>query len=121
VQEVFGQNSQLKAPVNAKLNKDFADTQTGLEFVETKGQYIRAAAEGLIKEIAEDKENGRFVEIAHGGSVSTRYYGFGEILVTQGQTVKAGDMLGQAAETVRFQVLLNGKYVDPLQYIPTAN
>lgn len=71
---------------------------------------------------------GNMVRIRHaaykGGSLRTRYAHLSKILVSSGQEVKAGDLIGYSGETgncagahLHFEVIYNGTRVNPLNWL----
>lgn len=71
---------------------------------------------------------GNMVRIRHaaykGGSLRTRYAHLSKILVSAGQEVKAGDLIGYSGETgncagahLHFEVIYNGTRVNPLNWL----
>ena len=66
----------------------------------------------------------KLVEINHGDGFTTRYAHNERTLVTVGQTVKRGESVALMGSTgrstgphVHFEVLRNGRQVDPLSFI----
>ena len=71
---------------------------------------------------------GNMVMINHGGGVMTLYAHGSQICVELGQEVKRGDIVLKVGSTgystgphAHFEVRINGKYVNPLDYITSYN
>lgn len=88
--------------------------------------YIHAAAAGEVIYTGYDSSRGNWVKVDHGNGVTTQYYHLidGSIVVTRGQTVKAGQTVGNMGSTgnstgahLHFQVEIDGTPVDPLPYL----
>ena len=69
-------------------------------------------------------ETGYMVELQHANNLLSVYKGLSQSLVTTGQTIRAGEMVGYNAEAEEGEVRLfefelwnNGKPVDPEGYI----
>ena len=67
---------------------------------------------------------GHWVEIAHGDGIRTRYAHCMELLVKPGQDVRQGQAIALVGSTGRstgphlhFEVLYNGRQVDPLEFV----
>ena len=67
---------------------------------------------------------GNMVEIDHGNGLATRYGHMSEILVEEGQEVKAGAVLGRLGSTGRstgphlhYEVRVDGEPVDPERFL----
>jgi murein DD-endopeptidase MepM/ murein hydrolase activator NlpD len=67
---------------------------------------------------------GKLVEINHGDGYLTRYAHNERLLVTVGQTVTRGEAIALMGSTgrstgphVHFEVVRNGRQVDPLSYV----
>ena len=87
---------------------------------------IHAAAEGRVRHVGFDRSRGNWVMLDHGGGVTTQYYHMqdGSIAVGRGETVAAGQRIGEMGSTgnstgahLHFQVEVNGLPVDPLPYL----
>ena len=68
---------------------------------------------------------GNYVTISHGNGVSTVYMHMSYSTVSVGQTVSQGQTIGITGSTgdstgphLHFSVVVNGVYVDPLDYLP---
>jgi murein DD-endopeptidase MepM/ murein hydrolase activator NlpD len=67
---------------------------------------------------------GLYICIAHGGGLSTCYAHNSSLGVSQGQSVKQGQVIAQSGNTgnstgphVHFEVRVNGTPVDPMGYL----
>lgn len=97
----------------------------GVDISAPRGEEVRAPAKGKVVVAAYDSRMGNFIRINHRHGVETTYGHLSKILVRYGQKVKRGDVLGRVGSTGRFstgphlhyQVAVNDKVVDPLQYI----
>lgn len=83
---------------------------------------VVASLSGKVVEIKESPLYGNYVVIEHNDNLKTCYYGLSEVCVTVGSTVNQGDKLGTSGNTdidkeagnhVYFQVIKDGKYVNP--------
>lgn len=93
------------------------------------GEPISSAGDGTVVEARYHGDFGNLVVIEHSNGIRTYYAHMSKILVTEGQTVSQGDVIGQIGSTgkaegphVHFEVRLpddNGVYyrVDPKYYI----
>jgi murein DD-endopeptidase MepM/ murein hydrolase activator NlpD len=96
----------------------------GVDFAGAKGSTVMAVAAGVVTWAGERSGFGKLVEINHGDGYVTRYAHNEKTLVSVGQTVKRGEPVGLMGSTghstgphVHFEVLRNGRQVDPLSYI----
>jgi murein DD-endopeptidase MepM/ murein hydrolase activator NlpD len=71
---------------------------------------------------------GNMVEVDHGNGVTTRYAHLSAILVTVGQVLAKGAVVGRAGSTGRstgphlhYEVRLDGEAVDPMRFIKAGN
>jgi murein DD-endopeptidase MepM/ murein hydrolase activator NlpD len=96
----------------------------GIDFAGREGSDVVAVASGVVIWSGERSGYGELVEVNHGNGYVTRYGHNADNLVAVGDTVKRGQIIARMGDTGRatgpnlhFEVLLNGKAVDPLTYI----
>ncbi len=106
---------------------------TGLDFKVDKLTKVRAVADGTIS-LVEDNSNGITIEITHGTTgLKTRYAGLskqGLEDISFGLKVKANEKIGLVGDPIQtecedgahlhFEVLKNGKAVDPVPYLKAS-
>jgi murein DD-endopeptidase MepM/ murein hydrolase activator NlpD len=100
------------------------DFHKGLDFAGKKGTGVLAVGDGVVSWSGKRTGYGKLVEINHGNGYVTRYGHNQRHLVKVGDTVKKGQqvaMMGSSGRStgphVHFEVLRNGKRVDPAKYI----
>lgn len=102
----------------------------GVDFAGRSGANVVAVASGIVSVAGTPKGYGGYgqvVEINHGNGYVTRYGHNKKILVKVGDRVERGHPVALMGSTgrstgthVHFEVLLNGKVVNPMQYIQAA-
>lgn len=97
---------------------------TGIDFELPVGTPILAAGAGVVTEAGWDPQYGHNVTIRHHDGHSSRYAHASQLLVRQGQAVSRGQTIAHSGNSGRstgphlhFEVLRDGKYVDPAQYL----
>lgn len=96
----------------------------GVDIAAKPGTPIYAPAMGTVTFSATRNGYGNYITIDHGNGYVTTYAHMTERKVQEGAVVKQGDLIGTVGSTGRvtgphlhFEILLNGKYVDPMAYI----
>jgi len=96
----------------------------GIDFAGTAGSQVMAVAAGVVTWAGERSGYGSLVEISHGNGYVTRYGHNQRTLVAVGQTVTRGEpvaLMGSSGRStgphVHFEVLRNGRQVDPASFI----
>jgi murein DD-endopeptidase MepM/ murein hydrolase activator NlpD len=96
----------------------------GVDFAGRTGADVVAVASGVVIWSGPRYGYGELVEINHGNGYVTRYAHNADNLVVIGETVKRGQVVARMGDTGRatgpnlhFEVLHNGKAVDPLMYV----
>jgi murein DD-endopeptidase MepM/ murein hydrolase activator NlpD len=96
----------------------------GVDLVQDYGAEIHATAAGRVVHAGPMGGYGEMVEIDHGNGLATRYGHMSEILVEEGQEVKAGAVLGRLGSTGRstgphlhYEVRVDGEPVDPERFL----
>jgi len=99
----------------------------GVDFAAAEGTEVLAVAAGVVTWSRERFGYGRMVEINHGNGYVTRYAHNERNLVTVGQTVQKGQAIALLGESGRatgpnlhFEVLYNGRQVNPLGFLGNA-
>ena len=120
------------APVSGRIssrygaNESIRDhTHKGLDIAASNGTPIKAAADGVVTYAAYNSGGyGYLVKISHGNGVESYYGHCSKIYATVGQTVKAGDTIAAVGSTgnstgnhLHFEIRLNGKQVNPQNYL----
>jgi murein DD-endopeptidase MepM/ murein hydrolase activator NlpD len=100
----------------------------GTDFAAPVGTPILATANGTVVESTRRGGNGKFVKIRHNATYSTQYLHMSKRLVSVGDFVKQGDVIGKVGMTgntsgphVCYRFWKNGRQVDPFrQKLPDA-
>lgn len=100
----------------------------GVDFAGKAGSKILAVASGVVVWSGKRYGFGRMVEIDHGNGFKTRYAHNRKNLVNIGEVVKKGQFIAEMGSSgrstgphVHFEVLKNGRAVDPARYIYRAS
>ncbi|MGH8495319.1 MAG: M23 family metallopeptidase [Gammaproteobacteria bacterium] len=101
---------------------------SGLDFAGRAGAQVIAVAAGVVTWSRDRYGYGNMVEVNHGNGYVTRYAHNSANLVAVGDRVQPGQPIALMGSTGRatgpnlhFEVLHNGKKVNPLKYIKEAN
>ncbi len=100
---------------------------SGLDMRAETGTPARATASGTVVTANWSGGYGNLVEIDHGNGLSTRYGHLSAITVTEGQSVKAGDVIGRVGSTGRstgphlhYEVRIDDEATDPARFVKAA-
>jgi murein DD-endopeptidase MepM/ murein hydrolase activator NlpD len=103
---------------------DTEPSHSGIDFAATSGTLIRSTARGVVEDVYKDAYFGLMVTIKHGYGFSTRYGHCLQVLVTKGDHVERGQTIALVGNTGRssaphlhYEILKEGKNVDPMEYI----
>lgn len=102
-------------------------THEGVDLAAELGQEVLAAADGTVYTIYDDENYGTTVVLRHTGGFITHYANLSEeVMVSVGQTVERGDVLGTVGQTanaetataphLHFAMFLENVPVDPMEY-----
>jgi murein DD-endopeptidase MepM/ murein hydrolase activator NlpD len=96
----------------------------GVDISAPRGTNIRAPADGRVTFVGHRLGYGLVVELDHGGGVTTLYAHCQKTMVQVGDYVAAGAAIAKVGSTglstaphVHFEVMVNGRHVDPLRYL----
>jgi murein DD-endopeptidase MepM/ murein hydrolase activator NlpD len=106
--------------------RTYPDTEfhPGVDLAADYGQTVRASAAGTVVSADWDGGYGKKVDIDHGNGYHTWYAHLSSIDVKVGDYVRKGETIALAGSTgfstgphLHYQVMLNGKAVDPTPYL----
>ena len=96
----------------------------GVDFAGKENSDVVAVAGGVVTHAGKRYGYGLMVEITHGDGYVTRYGHHSEVLVAVGDVVKPRQVIGKMGSSgrstgphVHFEVLKNGRHVDPTRYV----
>jgi len=138
--------STMALPVVGKVITEFAvdklvysktleqwGSHYGIDIAADLGTAVKATMEGTVVEIrTEDPRLGVVVVLDHGGGIQSLYGNLAsDNLVEEGKFVKKGQVIGAVGNTapyecadpphLHFELLKDGKNIDPLDYLPKVN
>jgi len=97
---------------------------SGIDIVAPSGTIIKSADGGEVIHAGYDRGYGYSIMVYHGGGFATWYAHLSRILVTVGQRVERGQVIGLVGSTgwstgshLHFEVRINGAAQNPLQYL----
>ena len=102
------------------------------DFFAPEGTNVLCVYDGTVESVENSLLHGYTVTVDHGNGLKTVYNSLSDgDAVVKGQSVKAGDILGQVSVTNRqeyksgahlhFEVLENGVSIDPIKYLDIGN
>lgn len=96
----------------------------GIDIAVSAGTPIVAAGDGTVVTASYSPSAGNYVMIYHGNSLYTVYMHASTLAVSEGATVKQGDVIAYVGSTgvstgahLHFGISVNGAYVNPLNYV----
>lgn len=126
--------TRLSSPYGYRTHPVTGEKQSfhnGVDLAAPQGTNILAARGGTVTKVGHSSTNGFYVTINHGDGFSTSYLhmdgneqtGRNTITVKVGQTVSAGQKIGECGTTGRstgphlhFTIYFNGKTINPAEY-----
>ncbi|GKX32115.1 hypothetical protein SH1V18_45950 [Vallitalea longa] len=97
---------------------------TGVDLKASYGTSVYATGKGTVIFAGYDYAYGRLLIIDHGYGMTTKYAHNSRLLVSKGDKVERGDKIAKAGSTgrstgshVHYEVLVNGKTQNPLDYV----
>lgn len=97
---------------------------SGIDIAASTGTGVYAYASGTVIAVSQDNTLGKYIAIDHGNGLVTRYLHLSKQSVSKGDKVQTGDRIGSVGNTgystgshLHFEVLKNGSYQNPWNYI----
>jgi murein DD-endopeptidase MepM/ murein hydrolase activator NlpD len=114
----------VNGPVVSGFGPRWGSFHEGIDIAVPTGTPIRAAASGSVEIAGVEGGYGNYTCVDHGGGLSTCYAHQERILVSVGQEVSQGQIIGITDCTghclgphVHFEIRVNGQAVDPMGYL----
>jgi murein DD-endopeptidase MepM/ murein hydrolase activator NlpD len=114
----------VNGPVSSPFGTRWGRLHAGVDIPVPVGTPVRASQSGNVIIAGVTGGYGNYICIQHGGSMSTCYAHNNSIGVSQGQSVKQGQIISQSGNTgnstgphMHFEVRINGSPVDPMGYL----
>jgi murein DD-endopeptidase MepM/ murein hydrolase activator NlpD len=96
----------------------------GIDFSAQTGDEVKSTGAGKVVAAGVVGGYGNMVEIDHGYGISTRFGHLSKILVSVGDEVKTGDLIGRAGSTgrstgphIHYEVRRDGQAIDPMHFL----
>jgi murein DD-endopeptidase MepM/ murein hydrolase activator NlpD len=114
----------VNGPVVSPFGMRWGRLHAGVDIAVPSGTPVHASASGNVIIAGNVSGYGNYICIAHGGSLSTCYGHNTSLGVSQGQSVKQGQVIASSGCTghcfgphVHFETRINGSPVDPMGYL----
>lgn len=121
-------------PSSSRITSGFGDRESptegassnhqGIDIGASSGSAILAAADGEVVVSTYSPSAGNYIMLSHGGGVFTVYMHCSALLVSTGDSVKAGDTIAKVGSTgystgphLHFGIRASGKYLNPSNYV----
>ncbi len=115
-------------PADARVSGRFAGDRQGLDIAVDAGQPVYAVADGDVVYAGRGIQGaGNLVILRHSGRHLSAYMHNSRVVVSQGDSVRAGDMIAEAGQSpdggplVHFAIRVDGNPVDPTRYLPSRS
>lgn len=100
----------------------------GIDFASKMGGQVITVAKGVVTFAGTRYGYGKVIDVNHGNGYTTRYGHNSKLLVSVGDTVEKGFQIAEIGSSgrstgphVHFEVLKNGRQVNPMKFINAAN
>jgi murein DD-endopeptidase MepM/ murein hydrolase activator NlpD len=114
----------VNGPVVSPFGMRWGRLHAGIDIAVPNGTPVRASASGTVIIAGVVGGYGNYICISHGGSLSTCYAHNTSLGVSQGQSVKQGQVIASSGCTghcfgphVHYETRVNGSPVDPMGYL----
>jgi murein DD-endopeptidase MepM/ murein hydrolase activator NlpD len=128
------QQTGMVRPCSGWVSRRFSDGSgdagghPGIDIAASKGTPVRCAQDGVVRSAGWDDVYGNLIVVQHDDTLATMYGHNDKILVKEGSHVTRGQVIATVGNTGRstaphlhFEVVVNGKSVDPELFVEFAN
>lgn len=137
--EVVERVTRFLKPVNGRISSHFGDRlhpilgrvrhHDGVDIACASGSEVRAVLSGKVILAGWSGGYGNLIKIRHKGELTESRYGhLSKILVSSGQRVKTGELIGLSGQTglatgphLHFELFRNGLLIDPERFISSPS
>ena len=118
--------SRVSSPFGWRIHPIYGDRRFhyGIDLSASKGTPIVATRAGVVTRTTYDSSSGYYVVIDHQDGFSSKYLHMTHYIVSPGQKVAAGQVIGYVGSTgastgphLHFSILYKGEHVNPANYI----
>ncbi|NLY42862.1 MAG: M23 family metallopeptidase [Clostridiaceae bacterium] len=117
----------IDVPIYSKTMEDWR-THKGIDIRSERGTQVKAVADGIVEKVYNDDKMGITIVIDHGNGLKTVYSNLSsDKMVKEGQHIKQGEVISGVGDTamieigdqphLHFEMIKDGKNVDPKQYL----
>jgi len=115
----------VSSPYGYRIHPIFGTERfhAGIDIGASAGDQILASAGGTVSIATYSSSYGNYVMISHGGGNATLYAHMSSMVVSAGDTVKQGDVIGYVGSTgwstgphCHFEIRINNALVNPMDY-----
>lgn len=114
----------ITGTITSRFGRRSSGYHTGLDIANSQGTPIKPASQGTVTYAGWKGSYGNLVIISHGNGIETYYAHCSKLYVSAGQIVSTEDTIAAVGSTgnstgphLHLEVRVNGKYVNPQQYI----
>jgi murein DD-endopeptidase MepM/ murein hydrolase activator NlpD len=125
----------MALPVEGWITQQFIDdttpgvaTHPGIDIAAAEGMIIKAPAPGTVLSVETDQYYGNLIVIKHNEEFTTRYGHCAKAFVSKGEKIERGQPIALVGNTghstaphLHYEVIRNGKNINPLQFTSTGN
>ena len=120
------ENARLSSAFGSRIHPVLGGRRNhkGIDLAAPTGTPVYATADGVVSRADWFSSYGRYISIEHGADLQTRFAHLSRIVVSAGETVKKGDLIGYVGSTGRssgphlhYEVRVDGVAVDPIPYM----
>ena len=129
-----GKGTMFDWPVRGQVTSKFGNRvhpmfktksqHSGIDIAAPSGTPVKAAASGEVLYVGWMRGYGQVIILDHGRNITTVYAHLSATQVSEGQVIRAGNVIGRVGKTgnatgfhLHFEVRVNGKIQNPLNYL----